>query len=316
MSRTFVGVDIRPGGLYLAALQRSRPSTRLVGLRFESLDGVLDVSGRQPNIRDPRRFVEGLRRGVEALAPHEERISLSLPDRAGRIYLTDVDAPFKSHQEGVDILKWRLKASLPVPPAQVQLDYQVLERRDDGRQRCVVAAAAQQVLEQYEDLVNQAGRHAVQISFHSLNLYNYYRPRLDIGDEFILVGLEHDLLSIQYVLGHNLCYQRVREFKANPERTFREINRSLVEAYETFPAMKRCAIFAHVDPDMENEADKLQGSPAQLPVGTIQLLSSAFEREVKCLDPALRRFSGQGKTGGLQPSGSVVAALGAAERMM
>ncbi len=302
MSRFFVGVDVQPGGLYLAALQRNRPQSRLVGLRFESLDGVMEVSSRQPNIRDARRFIEGLRRGVDALAGGEERIALSLPDRAGRIYLTDVDAPFKTHQEGVDVLKWRLKSNLPAPPAQVKLDYQVLEKRDDGRQRCIVAAIAQPVLEQYEDLVNEAGRHAVQIDYHSLNLYNYYRPRLDLGDEFILVGVERGLLSFQYVLGHNLCYQRVSEFKASPERTFREINRTLVEAYDAFPAMKRCAIFAHVDPDMEGEIDKL--------------LLAAFEREVKCLDPGLKHFSGAGKDGGLQPVGSVIAALGAAERMM
>lgn len=301
-SRSFIGVDVQPGGLYLAALQRNRPHTQLVGLRFESLEGVMEVSSRQPNIRDARRFVEGLRRGVDALAGQEERIALSLPDRAGRIYLTDVDAPFKTHQEGVDILKWRLKSNLPAPPGQVNLDYQVLDKREDGRQRCIVAAIALPVLEQYEDLVNEAGRHAIQIDFHSLNLYNYYRPRLDLGDEFILVGLEHGLLSIQYVVGHSICYQRVSEFKSNPERIFSEINRTLAEAYKTFPVMKRCAVLAHVDPDMEGDIDKL--------------LSAAFEREVKCLDPSLKRFSGAGKTGGLQPVGSVVAALGAAERMM
>lgn len=300
--RVFVGIDIQPGGLYLAALQRNRPHTRLVGLRFESLEGVLDVSSRQPNIRDARRFIEGLRRGVDAIADGEERIALSLPDRAGRIYLTDVDAPFKTHQEGVDVLKWQLKTSLPAPPAQINLDYQVLDKRDDGRQHCIVAAIAKPVLEQYEDLVNEAGRHAVQIDFHSLSIYNYYRPRLDLGEEFILVGLERGLLSIQYVLGHGLCYQRVSELKADPQRIFHEINRTLVEAYKTFPAMKRCAVLAHVDPDMVGEIDNL--------------LSAAFEREVKSLDPALKRFDGAVRTGGLQPVGSVVAALGAAERMM
>jgi len=302
MSRFYVGVDIQPAGLFFAVLQRHRPHTRLIGLRFESLEGVLEASSRKPNIRDARRFVEGLRRGVDSLAGQEERIALSLPDRSGRIYLTDVDAPFKTHEEGVDILKWRLKANLPAPPAQVQLDYQVLDKREDGRRRCVVAALSQPVLEQYEDLVNEAGRHAIQIDFHSLNLYNYYRPRLDLGDEFILVSLEQRTLGIQYVLGHNLCYQRVREFKLNPERAFREITRTLVEAYEAFPSMKRCAVFAHVDPDLGVENEKL--------------LSSAFDREVRCLDPALKRFSGEGRTGGLQPVGSVVAALGAAERMM
>lgn len=302
MSRTFVGIDIQSDGLFLAALRRNRPQTQLVGLRFESLEGVIEPSSRQPNIRDARRFIEGLRRGVDALAGSEERIALSLPDRSGRIYLTEVDAPFKSQPEAVDILKWRLKSSLPAPPSQVHLTYQVLEKRDDGRQRCIVAAIAHAVLNQYEDLVSEAGRHAVQVDFHSLNLYNYYRPRLDIGDEFILVSLESGTLGIQYVLGHILCYQRVRDFRPDPERAFREINRTLVEAYEAFPAMKRCAVFAHVDPDINGDVEKL--------------LSSAFERDVRCLDPLLRRFSGEGKTGGLKPVGSVVAALGAAERLM
>lgn len=302
MSRFYVGVDVQPAGLFFAVLQRNRPHTRLVGLRFESLEGVLEASSRKPNIRDARRFVEGMRRGVDALAGQEERIALSLPDRAGRIYLTDVDTPFKSYDEGVEVLKWRLKTSLPATPAQVQLDYQLFDKREDGRQRCIVAALAKPVLEQYEDLINEAGRHAVQIDFHSLNLYNYYRPRLDLGDEFVLVSLEQGMLSIQYVLGHNLCYQRVRELRMSPEIAFREINRTLVEAYEAFPSMKRCAVFAHVDPVLNAQVDTL--------------LSSAFEREVKCLDPALKRFSGEGRTGGLQPVGSVVAALGAAERMM
>lgn len=302
MSRFYVGVDVQPEGLFFAVLQRSRPHTKLVGLRFESLDGVMDISSRQPNIRDARRFVDGLRRGVDVLAGQEERIALSIPDRSGRIYLVDVDTSFKSHEEGIDILKWRLKSNLPAAAAQVQIDYQVLEKRDDGHQRCVVAAIAQPVLEQYEDLVNEAGRHAIQIDFHSLNLYNYYRPRLDPGDEFILVSLEKNLLSLQYVVGRSLSYQRIRDFKVEPERAFREINRTLVEAYETHPAMKRCAVFAHVDPEMDGDMTPL--------------LVSAFDREVKRLEPGLNRFSGQAKTGGLQPTGSVVAALGAAERMI
>ena len=100
MSRFFVGVDIQPSGLYLAALQRNRPQTRLAGLRFESLDGVMDLSSRQPNICDARRFVEGLRRGVSALAGGEERIALSLPDRSGRIEQRHQACPCQPDQVG------------------------------------------------------------------------------------------------------------------------------------------------------------------------------------------------------------------------
>ena len=67
MSRFYVGVDVQPAGLFFAVLQRSRPQTRLVGLRFESLEGVLEASSRKPNIHDARRFVEGLRRGCAGI---------------------------------------------------------------------------------------------------------------------------------------------------------------------------------------------------------------------------------------------------------
>lgn len=302
MTRNFVGVDIQPQGLVVAALQRGRPATRLEGLRFESLSGVFDLSSRKPNIQDTRRFIEALRRSVETLAGSEERVSLSLPDRVGRIFLTEVDTPFKTHQEGVDVLKWQLKANLPAPPAQTVLDYQVTAKREDGRQHCVVAAIAQPVLEQYEDLVSEAGRHAVNIDFHSLNLFNYYQPRLDLGDEFLLVSLEQGSMSLQFFAARSLSYQRVREAPSNLQQVFREINRTLVDIYQAFPATRRCAVFAHVDTGLDE--------------GIHDMLSAAFEREVVFLDPALKRFAGEGKTGGLQPTGSVIAALGAAERLM
>lgn len=302
MARTYLGIDIRAEGLTLAALQRHRPATALKGLRFESLDEVFEFSSRHPNIRDTRRFVEAVRRGCSTLAGPEERVALSLPDRCGRLLFTEADAPFKSRQEGIEILKWRLKGSLPLPPAQVHLDYQVLDRREEGRQRCLVAVIGLAILEQYEDLLNEAGRHAVTIDFHSLHLYNYYRPRLDMGDEFIFVSLERDLMTMQYFSGRTLSYQRSRAIGDSPEAAFREINRTLVEIYEHHASARRCNVFAHLDPDRD--------------AAIREVLQAVFEREVRYLDPALKRFSGAAQQGGMSPTGSVVAALGAAERLM
>ncbi|PLX76169.1 MAG: pilus assembly protein PilM, partial [Desulfuromonas sp.] len=166
MARAFLGIDVQEQGLTFAALGKGKPASRLLGLRFESLPGTIELSSRQPNVRDTRRFIEGLRRGATLLAGREERVALSLPDRVGRLFMIEVDAPFKSRQEGVDVLTWRLKSSLPLPPAQMHIDYQVLDRREDSRQRCLVAAIGLPILDQYQDLVNEAGRHAVNIDFH------------------------------------------------------------------------------------------------------------------------------------------------------
>jgi type IV pilus assembly protein PilM len=261
----------------------------------------VELSGKQPNVTDPRRFVEALRRTLEPLASGEERIALTLPDRVGRTYLLEVETAFKTRQEGIDILKWRLKGNLPVPPQQVQLDYQVLERREDGRQRLIVAAIALPVLEQFEELFETAGRHAVQVGFHSLSLYNYYQPRLDLGDEFLLLGMENSQLSMMYFSARALAYQRVREMAPEPGQLFRELSRSLADASAAHPALPRCPVFAHVDP----------GLPATLR----DVLESTLEREVRVLDPQLKRFAGEAAIG-LPATGAVLAAISAAERLM
>jgi len=299
--RTYVGVDLAAAQLTAAALQHSRPAVRLTGARREALAGIVELSSRQPNVTDPRRFVEILRRALDPLASGEERIALSLPDRVGRLYLLETDSAFKTRQEGIDALKWRLKGSLPAPPQQVQLDYQVLEQRDDGRQRCVASAIARPVLEQFEALFEAAGRHAVQVEFHSLSLYNYYRPRLDLGAEFLLIGVEQGQLGMMYFSGRTLAYQRVREITPEPELLYRELSLILVEAAATQPALQRCPVFAHLDPELETSLR--------------EVLAAALEREVRVLDPQLKRFAG-GAAIGLPAGGAVLAALGAAERLM
>lgn len=301
MRRTYVGLDLGADQLTAVALQRSRQGVRLTGVRRETLDSAVGLSSQQPNVTDPRRFADALRRVLDPLASGEERIALSLPNRVGRIYLLETEAAFKNRQEGIDILKWRLKASLPAPLQQIQLDYQVLERREDGRQRCVVAAIARPVLEQYEELIETAGRHAVKIDFHSLNLCNFYRPRLEVGEEFFLIAVENNQLSLMYFSGQVLAYHRVREMSPEPEQLFRELSRSLADASTTYPAMQRCPVFAHLDPD--------------LPAALREVLASTLEREVRVLDSQFKRFAGGGPIG-LPANGAVLAAISAAEQLM
>ncbi len=301
IKRTYVGLDLGAGQLTAAALQRSRPAVHLTGVRREALAGVLEFSSRQPNVTDPGRFVEALRRTLDPLAGGEERIALSLPDRVGRLYLLETESAFKTRQEGVDIIKWRLKGSLPAPPQQVHLDYQVLERREDGRQRCVAIAIARPVLEQFESLIEAAGRHAVQIDFHSLRLCSYYRPNLDLGEEFFLVCVESNQLGMMFFSAQSLAYQRVRELSPEPEQLFRELSRSLVDASANHPSILRCPVFAHLDPD--------------LPGSLREVLTSTLEREVRILDPQLKRYAGVAPLG-LPANGAVLAAISAAEQLM
>lgn len=301
--RQYLGLDIRPCQLRAVALGRRGKSTVLVGGRILSLpEGTLRESLREPNVTDRRRLVEGIREVLHPISGREDRLALALPESAGRLLLVEVEAPFKSRKEGIEILKWQLKNSLPVEAKAVCLDYQVLEQREDGRLQVAVAVMAQPVLEQYEELVAEAGYHAALVDFHAPQLYNYYRRRLDLGGDSLLVGVDGGSLTLQYFQGNRLAYWRAREVGSEVGALFQEINRSLVGAQEQWPGIRRAGIFLHSD---WTEREPL-----------LDALGSLFEREVSDLDPHLQRLA----QGSLDlPAGqvrSLVAAVGAAERLM
>lgn len=302
--RTYPALDVTPGELRGVALHRKGKGVSLDdGRVFSLMQGELSLSLREPNIPEPRRFVEAIRKVLDPIAAGEKRIALSLPDSVGRVLLAETETAFKSKKEGVEILKWQLKNSLPGGPKDVQLDYQILKKSDTGRCTLAVALIANPVLHQYEELLSEAGYHAAVIDFHSLHVYNYYRPRLDLGEDFILIGVAGSALSIQFFQGRVLAFHRAREVQTSPVQVFQELSRSVVGCHENFPGFRRATLFLHSDwPDRQPLTDAVR---------------SALEREeVAPLEPHLERLTPASlhvKSGSLP---SLVAAVGAAERLL
>jgi len=113
--------------------------------------------------------------------------------------------------------------------------------------------------------------------------------------------LEHNQFSMMYFSGRALAYQRVREVSPEPGPLFRELSRSLADAFSAHPAMQRCPVFAHFDPGL---AETLH-----------EVLVSTLEREAHVLDPQLKRFAGEAALG-LPANGTVLAAIAAAEQLL
>jgi len=215
--RNFLSLDICGGTLRGVALRRQGTRTVvLTGTRTTPLaEDIWTLSVRDANILDRPRFIAAVKATLDPLSGGEDRIALSLPDPIGRLLLTEVDSVFKSREEGIEVVKWQLKKSLPAEARDIQLDYQVLEKTEAGRYRLAVSVIVLSVLHQYEDVLAEASYHPVVVDFHSLNLYNYYRSRLDLGNDFILVGIDGGLLSLQFFQGKTPCFHRHKGFQGN-----------------------------------------------------------------------------------------------------
>jgi type IV pilus assembly protein PilM len=303
LRRTYLGLDIAGNELRAVALRRAGRGSSLTGGKFLPLaPGRLAVSPHKLNILDQSGLISDLKDLFDGLAGREERVSVSLPDLAGRLLLTEVETPFKNRAEGQEILRWQMKKKLPVELGALHLDFQTLQRDDSGRTRVLVGLLSKAVVEQYEDVLGEAGFQAVQVELHALGLFNYYQPRLDLGDDFLFIGVENDNLIIKYFQEKVLTFCRVKRLIAHPEKVFQEVNRSIVGLREQFSSLRRSTVFAHVEP---TDTDAYVAG-----------LRTVFEREITLLDPKIDRLTPAGTHFDRAQATRLTAAIGTAERLM
>ena len=300
--RNYLGLDIQPEAMRAVSLRRSGKSTALAGGRLLGMEeGVLTPSFRNPNIGNIQLFIDNLHEVLDPLSGNEERISLALPEQCGIFLLAEIETILKSRAEGVDVLKWQLREKLP-EDVDLQLDYQILSRDETGRQKVLVAGIAMDVLRQYEEVLAQAGFGAELIGFRSMALFNYYRPRIDTGDNFVLIQVDESSLNFQYYLNGTLVFHRSRQVGRDIENIYREINRSLAGEKDKLSGIHRAAIYLHTS---REEQDEIQG-----------VVNTLFSSEPVLLKPALEKMSREPLTLTDRQSASLVTAIGAAERLM
>jgi type IV pilus assembly protein PilM len=301
--RRYLALDLRQQELRAVSLTGKRKQPILEGAQLMALEaGLLQPSSRTTNISNPDRLKAAIQEVLDPIAAGEERLALILPETVGRLFTVEVETPFINKTEGEKIIKWQLKGNLPADPDATILDFQILDQREDGRKRLLVAAVARNVLDEYESVIAAAGYFPVLIGFHSIFLHNYYRTRLEQPDDSVLLILESGLLSFEYSQGRVPLYHRFRVVGDDSSAIFQEISRSLVRAQEDYPGLKRAEIFLQCD---LAETERV-----------IDIFQAAFQREVVLLDPHIDRISSQPSDWPKWRLRGLTAAVGAAEQMI
>mgnify|MGYP000967518572 CR=1 FL=1 len=174
-----VGIEVAHSGIAAVLLSGTCVSPVLEFAAYRQLPhGSLRISHREPHIQRPEQFGSILYEAWSALEASDTRVSLSLPDSAGRIMLLDIEERWKNKEEAVDMIRWKLKKNLPLEIADLHLDFQVLERRNEGETSILVAVVSRKVVQQYEELLEKYGIQADRIEFTSLSMLRAFNSPL------------------------------------------------------------------------------------------------------------------------------------------
>lgn len=303
LRRTYLGMEIYQQGLRAVAVQRRGKQIALVGgkaITFE--EPMLNSGVGSCGVRHPDKFVRSVKDLLTPLVKRDNRIAVVLPDRSGHLLLIDVDTPFKGRSEGEEIIRWRLKDLFPEKAHQLAIDFQVLEEKESGQKRILVAAISKEILQLYEALIEKAGFAAAVIDFHSLALYNSYRTKIDFGRDFIFIGVAGHQLSILGFINQVPRFYRGRQIEKSSQQVFQELNRTLASYRNELPNLDRVPVYMHSDWHEEE---------------LLTAVNSLFEQNVQLLtSPVTRLMNGSSFGFSQTEASSMVAALGITEHMI
>lgn len=249
-----IGVEISSTGVScvqmggsLASLRVERVSRALFPLQ------TLQISFREPNILDPDAFVAGLKSAHNLLLCRSERVAISLPDAVCKIMLLDFEGRFKSRAEALDMIRWKLKKSMPLASSDTVLDYQQLAVRENGSLSLLVAFASRQVISQYEELILKAGLSPAGIDCNTFNICRLFDRQMSTLNDYILISFYDGTLSIVAFVQGNPEFIRSKDLTpalATDNRVYLEINSSLLVYKERFPERPLESVFIVASPDV------------------------------------------------------------------
>jgi len=248
MSRKGLGLEISAEGLSFAVAGGGKTPRVEAGLSLPFAPGTLSLSRREPNVTDARGFVASVREAHLRLLTRERSVCVSLPDATGRVVLLDLEARFKNREEGLEVIRWKLKKSLPFDMSTVHLDYQTLEEKENGAVSLLVSLISRSVVTQYEELLLEAGLEPKLLDFTSFNLYRLFLPRLDMSEDGAFVTFYRGAMTVLIFHAGVLSFYRTKEGMGEVQNLYREVNSSFLVYGDRHPGQTVSEVFCMAAP--------------------------------------------------------------------
>ena len=227
-----------------------------------------------PELVNDTALAESVRR-LRAETGRWDKVSLLLPDSWFRINIVEM-ASFKERAaDASNVVRWSLKRTLPIPPEELRVAYNVLSRTAT-HVKVLVVSALEKTIAKIERVFADAGLETVLIEPLGLNLWNAISARDTNGKDRLFIFVRESEFTTAVFRGDEPLFIRSRNL-SNTRSLEQEIRLSasyLRDALRT-ESFENCTIAGNrIDGEIASVVSSEFGSP----VSTIAL--NEFVEEV------------------------------------
>lgn len=164
-------VVLDSNSLVHARLGRGKANPRIVNAKsYRVADGTFVAAPVSPQLANEAALSETLRR-MKMETGRWDKASLLLPDAWFRMNIVELPSLPEKDDDALDVVRWSLKRTLPIPPEQLRVAYSVLSRGREGA-KVLVLSAMESTLSALERVFAAAGLDVVLIEPVGLNIWN------------------------------------------------------------------------------------------------------------------------------------------------
>ena len=154
-------VSIAPGHVTAVQVETGRGGAVVCGHARAGLpDETVTPAVQGLNLADPSAVADAVDDVLGRLPRRPRRVALLLPDGAVKVSLVRFAAAPARAAELDEMIRWRVRRTVPFDVDDAQLDWGRGRLTDDGEQEFVVVLAQRAVVEEYERACAAAGAHA------------------------------------------------------------------------------------------------------------------------------------------------------------
>ena len=212
MSRSFPPdvIVLDSDGLVHVRLTRGEKNPKIVNAKsYRLADDTFTPAMVTPQLANEASLAEALRR-MKMETGKWDRVSLLLPDSWFRINIVELPSLPDRPADAMDVVRWSLKRTLPIPPEQLRVAYTVLSRSAQGA-KVLVISALEATLAAIERVFAAAGLDVILIEPVGLNIWNaIVVHEADTTDDRLFVYVRDEDFTTAVFRGANPVFIRSR----------------------------------------------------------------------------------------------------------